>query len=536
MDPASLASDAPASSSPVPRSRAGGSRRRRSESSQTTDDSNGNGTEPRRSGRRRRVNNVAYEPDSFKEAELLQQALRASIIAAHSTKVNTIDDAPVFHPTEEEFRDPLAYIDSIRDDVEDEYGICKIVPPASWRPPVMFDDGKVETFPTRIQPIHRLQEGIGFDYADRRYTVSEYKRMADDFYRSHFGCEPGTMSSDTIEDHYWKIVKSGNQDVFVEYGNDVDSTSFGSGFPSRGPYATHPWNLNNIARLPRSVIGSLKSGISGVTVPWVYFGMLFSSFCWHTEDLWMYSINYNHFGAPKTWYGAPGCDHRKVEKAMRDQVPGLFKEEPDLAMQLVTQLLPSTLVAADVSICHAVQNAGEFIVTFPRAFHAGFNQGFNCCEAVNFATDDWLQHGRHAVEDCRRFGKHPVFPTDKLLLNVIERDAGHCDKEVLQHELKHLTKTHEDWRSYWNLRGVERWIRVPVHAEQDDETAVELCSLCNQWCYLSFMKCSCNPNRIVCLHHSNDAKGCKCPVPEMSAFYRYDVSDLTALAESLASR
>lgn len=42
-----------------------------------------------------------------------------------------------------------------------------------------------------------------------------------------------------------------------------------SGFPSRGPYATHPWNLNNIARLPRSVIGSLKSGISGVTVPWV---------------------------------------------------------------------------------------------------------------------------------------------------------------------------------------------------------------------------------------------------------------------------
>lgn len=44
----------------------------------STDDSNGNGTEPRRSGRRRRVNNVAYEPDSFKEAELLQQALRAS--------------------------------------------------------------------------------------------------------------------------------------------------------------------------------------------------------------------------------------------------------------------------------------------------------------------------------------------------------------------------------------------------------------------------------------------------------------------------
>ena len=42
------------------------------------------------------------------------------------------NDSPVFHPSEEEFQDPVAYIKTIRRDAE-KFGVCVIVPPESWK-------------------------------------------------------------------------------------------------------------------------------------------------------------------------------------------------------------------------------------------------------------------------------------------------------------------------------------------------------------------------------------------------------------------
>ena len=61
------------------------------------------------------------------------------------------------------------------------------------------------------------------------------------------------------------------------------------------------WFLSIFPRLSGSVLSHVKGEIPGVTAPMLYYGMLFSTFCWHVEDNWLSSISYNHYGAAKTW-------------------------------------------------------------------------------------------------------------------------------------------------------------------------------------------------------------------------------------------
>lgn len=94
------------------------------------------------------------------------------------------------------------------------------------------------------------------------------------------------------------------------------------------------------------------------------------------------SINYHHCGAPKTWYGIPGQAALDFEKVVREHVythdilstegvDGAF----DVLLGKTTLFPPNVLLEHSVPVYKAVQKPGEFIITFPRAYHAGFSHG-----------------------------------------------------------------------------------------------------------------------------------------------------------------
>jgi hypothetical protein len=97
---------------------------------------------------------------SSREQADLQVALHNSLSTQHGMRHGlVIPEAIVYYPSEAEFADPLQYIKSIQPEAE-TYGICKIVPPSSWRPPFALDTVRFK-FQTRKQLIHRLHEGTG---------------------------------------------------------------------------------------------------------------------------------------------------------------------------------------------------------------------------------------------------------------------------------------------------------------------------------------------------------------------------------------
>jgi len=126
--------------------------------------------------------------------------------------------------------------------------------------------------------------------------------------------------------------------------------------------------------------------ISGITIPWFYFGMIFSSFCWHTEDLYLYSLNYLHDGSPKIWYGIPIRDKEKMDEYIKSKYYGILLKQPDLIHRLTVHIDPIELRANGINVFRVVQNPGDMILTLPKAYHTGFSTGLNMAEAINLSV------------------------------------------------------------------------------------------------------------------------------------------------------
>ncbi|XP_060928394.1 lysine-specific demethylase 5A [Limanda limanda] len=424
------------------------------------------------------------------------------------------------------------------DGCDDSYHTFCLIPPlqdvpkGDWRCPKCV-----------AEECSKPREAFGFEQAVREYTLQSFGEMADHFKSDYFNMPVHMVPTELVEKEFWRLVSSIEEDVIVEYGADISSKEVGSGFPVRDgkrrllgdeeEYANSGWNLNNMPVLEQSVLTHINVDISGMKVPWLYVGMCFSSFCWHIEDHWSYSINFLHWGEPKTWYGVPASAAEQLEAVMKKLAPELFDSQPDLLHQLVTIMNPNVLMEHGVPVYRTNQCAGEFVVTFPRAYHSGFNQGYNFAEAVNFCTADWLPMGRQCVAHYRRLHRYCVFSHEELLCKMAA-DPESLDVELAASVFKEMgdmmveeTKLRHAIREMGVLSSEQEVFELVP----DDERQ---CYKCKTTCFLSALTCTCSPDRLVCLHHAEDL--CDCPLGNKCLRYRYDLEEFPSMLYGVKTR
>ncbi|KAI8381320.1 PLU-1-like protein-domain-containing protein [Radiomyces spectabilis] len=382
----------------------------------------------------------------------------------------------------------------------------------------------------------------GFEDGEE-YSLQAFQKVCDKFKTEWFSkTKPVSscreISEEDCEDEFWRLVEDPHETCEVEYGADLHSTQHGSGFAPvernpAGGSSGDPWNLNMIPILPRSLFTYIKTDISGMMVPWLYVGMCFSAFCWHNEDHYTYSINYMHWGETKTWYGVPGSDTAKFEASMKKAVPELFEQQPDLLFQLVTMLSPGRLLKDDVKVYAVDQRPGQFVVTFPKAYHSGFNHGFNFCEAVNFAPSEWVDYGLECAERYKQYRRQPCFSHDELLMTVAMHDQSVETATWLKDALAEMEKREITERN--RLRKKCPRIKQIImekntdDAENDQDDELQ-CIFCHCYTYLSHVACDCT-SKVSCLDHI--AELCTCEYTKKSLCMRYSDQQLHAFVQDV---
>lgn len=302
-----------------------------------------------------------------------------------------------------------------------------------------------------------------------------------------------------------------------------------------------------------------------ITCIGIYFSTLFHwvllpTFTWLIIVLCMCSINYHHCGAAKTWYGIPGHAAIDFEKVVKEHVytrdilsvdgeDGAF----DVLLGKTTLFPPYILSEHGVPVYKAVQKPGEYVITFPRAYHSGFSHGtslfcfyrmqllflssvlqgnnllvvflefcfpfiisqvllflylsgFNCGEAVNFAAGDWFPLGSIASRRYALLNRVPLLPLEELLCkeamilyaNQELEDPEYTNADLICHrsiKLSFVKLIRFQHRARWSLMKSKECTDMSSFSH-----GTILCSICKRDCYVAYLNCQCYLHPI-CLRH-----------------------------------
>uniref|UniRef100_A0A8C6PIN6 Lysine-specific demethylase 4B n=1 Tax=Nothobranchius furzeri TaxID=105023 RepID=A0A8C6PIN6_NOTFU len=289
-----------------------------------------------------------------------------------------------FRPTMEEFKDFNQYLVYMESQGAHRAGLAKVIPPKGWKPRRTYDDIDDLMIDAPIQQMVAGQSGLFTQYNIQKkpLSVQEFRRLAN----SDMYCTPRYLNYEDLERKYWKNL------TFVSpiYGADVSGSLYDEDIEE--------WNIGHLNSILDVIEEDCGVSIQGVNTPYLYFGMWKTTFSWHTEDMDLYSINYLHFGEPKSWYAIPPEHGKRLERLATGFFPNSFKGCEAFLRHKMTLISPFILKKYGIPFDKITQEAGEFMITFPYGYHAGFNHGFNCAESTNFATVRWIDYGKAATQ------------------------------------------------------------------------------------------------------------------------------------------
>ncbi|XP_054042191.1 lysine-specific demethylase 4C isoform X4 [Rissa tridactyla] len=294
-----------------------------------------------------------------------------------------------FRPSMDEFKEFNKYLAYMESQGAHRAGVAKVIPPKEWKPRKHYNDIEDLVIPAPIQQMVTGQSGLFTQYNIQKkpMTVKEFKQLAN----SDKYCTPRYVDYEDLERKYWKNL------TFVApiYGADINGSIYDEGIEE--------WNIAHLNTILDVVGEDCGISIEGVNTPYLYFGMWKTTFAWHTEDMDLYSINYLHFGEPKSWYAIPPEHGKRLERLAQGFFPSSSQGCDAFLRHKMTLISPSILKKYGIPFDKVTQEAGEFMITFPYGYHAGFNHGFNCAESTNFATIRWIDYGKAAkLCTCRK--------------------------------------------------------------------------------------------------------------------------------------
>ena len=181
-----------------------------------------------------------------------------------------------------------------------------------------------------------------------------------------------------------------------------------------------------------------KTRIRGIHSPYFYVSRTEGTpFGMHIEDFAAYSLNYLHMGAPKCWRVVAPKDNAKLEEIMHvflnpeERMLSSRGDKKPMRPPQCSQFLrhksvyvPEELLQdLNIGYTSVVQHQGEMVITFPFAYHQGYNTGPNIAEAIGYASDRWEVFIREGLyENCQKL-RCKVEPI-KMDLEFAKRPRG----------------------------------------------------------------------------------------------------------------